>query len=643
MIPELAHLSAIVGFVCALVLCGAGFFGAYRDRVEVVNSCVPLAILQLFGLLTSFVLLAYSFSVDDFSVLYIAENSNSVLPWYYKISAVWGAHEGSFLLWTLVMSAWTASVALTGSRLSTDMRGYVLGTMGFINSAFLSFLLIASNPFERLVPNVPMNGADLNVILQDFGMIVHPPLLYIGYVGFSVAFAFAIGALLTGRVDGAWARWSRPWTNLAWAFLTIGIGLGSWWAYYELGWGGWWMWDPVENASFMPWLMGTALVHSLAVTEKRGVFKSWTVLLALLTFTLSLMGAFLVRSGVLTSVHAFAVDPERGLYLLVILIVVGAGGLALYGVRGAILRSRANYEGVSRELLLLINNALLVLSVATILLYTLYPLFYEWASGGERLSIGPPYFNRLFVPLMLVLTFFLAIVPFTRWKHTPIRLLKQSSMFLGFAFVLATAIMFGIFGEFSVVVWIPLILAVWILGTHAYEIFRQRKSFTLSFVGMATAHMGFALAVIGVAVTSVYSQSQNARVSVGDVVTLSGDSYELLAIDEVKGPNYSAHRGTVVVGDTTLLPERRQYMTRGGTITTEAGIEAGFWRDRYVSLGEPLPDGSWGMRVQDKPLVRWIWLGAIFAALGGIMAILDARYRRLALREASRISRMAEA
>lgn len=633
MIPELAHLAAVVGLVCAVCLGVGGYWGAARNRPLLVNSCVPIALMQFIGLLASFVLLAFSFSTDDFSVLYVAENSNSVLPWYYKISAVWGAHEGSFLLWTLVMAAWTVSVALTGTQLSQDMRGYVLGTMGWINTGFLLFLLVASNPFERLVPNVPENGADLNVILQDFGLIVHPPLLYIGYVGFSVAFAFAIGALLTGRVDGAWARWARPWTNLAWAFLTIGIALGSWWAYYELGWGGWWMWDPVENASFMPWLMGTALVHSLAVTEKRGVFKSWTVLLALMTFTLCLMGAFLVRSGVLTSVHAFAIDPERGLFLLVILIVVGAGALSLFGLRGAILRGRANYSGVSRELLLLINNAVLVLSVVTILLFTLYPLFHEWVTGGERMSIGSPYFNRVFIPLMFVLAFFLSIAPFTRWKRTSVAQLKKASTGLVIAFAIASLVALVLLSEFSFQVWLAILLACWILGNHAYEIYRQRRSLKLAFLGMACAHIGFAIAIIGVAVTSVYSESTDARVNVGDVVEVAGEQYHLTNIEVVKGPNYSSHRGTVVVGGKKLFPERRQYETRGGTITTEAGLDPGFLRDRFVSLGEPLPDGTWGIRVQNKPLVRWIWLGAIFIALGGILAILDARYRRLASRD----------
>ena len=408
-----------------------------------MGGCLPgFAAAQAGLILLGFALLTVSFLRDDFSVELAAAHSNTLLPWQYKFSAVWGNHEGSFLLWTLVMSGWTLAVALAGSRLEQAIFGRVMGVLGLLNVGFLLFLLLASNPFARLAPFVPQEGNDLNPLLQDFGQIVHPPMLYVGYVGFSVAFAFAVAALLSGRLDAAWARWSRPWTNVAWAFQTVGIALGSWWAYYELGWGGWWFWDPVENASFMPWLAGTALVHSLAVTEKRGAFKSWTVLLALATFSLCLVGAFIVRSGVLTSVHAFAVDPERGMFLLILLAIAVGGALALYAMRAPAIRSRLQYGGLSRELLLLVNNLLLVVAVAVIFIYTLYPLAYEAATGGDRISIGPPYFNRVFIPLMFVLAVFLALAPVARWKRTPLTVLRRIGVLLGIGVAL------GVVGSF---------------------------------------------------------------------------------------------------------------------------------------------------------------------------------------------------
>ncbi|MEC8868777.1 MAG: heme lyase CcmF/NrfE family subunit, partial [Pseudomonadota bacterium] len=428
--PEVGHLAAIVGFVAAIILSGLGHLGAATRRRNWVENSGSFAVLQLVALVVAFILLVHAFLVDDYSVVYVATNSNALLPWYYKVSAVWGAHEGSFLLWTLIMAMWTFAVAIAGRRLPYQMYGRVLGTLGLLNTGFLLFLLQTSNPFLRLVPNVPTVGADLNPLLQDFGLIVHPPLLYTGYVGFSVAFAFGVAGLISGRLDATWARWARPWSNVAWAFLTVGITLGSWWAYYELGWGGWWFWDPVENASFMPWLAGTALIHSLAVTEKRSAFRSWTVLLSILTFSLCLLGAFIVRSGVLTSVHAFAVDPERGVFLLVLLGITVGGSLALYAIRVPAIRSRIAYMGLSRELFLLINNVLFVVAVAVVFVGTLYPLAYEAVTGGDKISVGPPYFNRLFVPLMGLLAVFLALVPVARWKRTPIRLFRQVGLLL---------------------------------------------------------------------------------------------------------------------------------------------------------------------------------------------------------------------
>ena len=627
MIPELAHFLTCIAFVCTVVLLGAGFYTGKTQQPAGVVVCRSLATIQLAALGVAFGLLMYSFYVDDFSVLYVSQNSTVELPWYYKLSATWGAHEGSFLLWTLITAGWTFAVAVKARSMSIDMSGYVLGVMGAVNTGFLAYLLSESNPFLRLVPSVADSGADLNVILQDIGLIIHPPMLSIGYVGFSVAFAFAIAALLTGRLDSAWARWSRPWTHAAWAFLTVGIALGSWWAYYELGWGGWWFWDPAENASFMPWLAGTALIHSLSVTEKRGAFRSWTVLLAIMTFSLSLVGGFLIRSGVLTSVHAFAIDPERGLFLLGIIMALVIPSLVLFGLRATTLKSRIQYQGVSRELLLLINNALLVFALVNVLVFTIYPLIHEWLSGGEMISIGPPYFNSVFVPVMLVLTACLAITPVVRWKRTPMKLLKNASFILIGALIAAVLIGFVMSDVFELGALLVAGLAMWVIGMHVAEVWRRKGRMTTSMSGMFTAHIGFAVAVIGIAITTGYTHSTEERMQQGDVTQLNGRDYELLQIDEITGPNYIGHRAIFKVGELIIEPERRQYLTRQ-TVTTEAGINAGFTRDLFIALGEPLPDGSWGVRIQEKPLIRWIWLGAFIMALGGIIAVLDRRFKR---------------
>lgn len=632
MIPELAHFLCVLGFTSALALFATGFLSAKRNQASWLRTAKQIAVMQFVVLLASFVLLDIAFLRDDFTVQYIADNSNELLPWYFKASAMWGDHEGSFLLWTLVMAGWTCAVALRGRSLSVDMHGYVLGVMGLINGAFLLFLLAASNPFVRAFPLDFATGSDLNAILQDYGHLVHPPFLYFGYVGFSVAFAYAIAALLTGRIDAAWARWSRPWTNSAWAFLTIGIALGSWWAYYELGWGGWWFWDPVENASFMPWLAGTALIHSLAVSEKRGAFKSWTVLLALLTFTLSLIGAFLVRSGVLTSVHAFAIDPERGLYLAAIVTVVACSALLLYAFRASKLRSQIAYRGISREMLLLVNNMLLTLALAVIFLYTLYPLFYEWITGGERTSVGPPYFNRFFVPLMTVLAACLALAPISRWKRTSMRLFRPAWV------MLAASLLFGLIvpliysGALHLGVSLCVGIAIWIVSSHLAECYRNRRSLTLGFLGMNLAHVGFAITVIGVAITSGFSVSQDLRLSVGDEVRVGERTYTFEDLRRVEGPNYVADQAEFSVGAITLLPERRQYTTRN-TVTTEAAIRPGFTNDILISLGEPVGLDAWAVRIQEKPLIRWVWLGAFLAAIAGVLAICDVRYRRLRVRD----------
>jgi len=522
--------------------------------------------------------------------------------------------------------------------------------MSLLNFGFITFLLFTSNPFARLLPLPPPDGADLNPLLQDFGLIVHPPMLYTGYVGFSVAFAFAIAALLGGRLDGAWARWCRPWTNTAWAFLTVGIALGSWWAYYELGWGGWWFWDPVENASFMPWLVGTALVHSLAVTEKRGVFKSWTVLLAIAAFSLSLLGAFIVRSGVLTSVHAFAVDPTRGLFILGFLVVVIGGSLLLYAMRVPVIRSRTGFGGLSRELLLLVNNLLLILSMAVVLFGTLWPLAYEALTDGGKISVGPPYFNGIFLPLMALLALALGLSPMVRWKNTSLkkilRTLLTSAMLavlLGVVLPMAWLLLFD--AEISFAVVGALLLAGWIIATHLIDLWArvsQRSRPPAAYWGMFIAHLGFAVTIIGVAVTSVYSFEKDLRMVPGDRLTAGSIIYEFVGVSPVQGPNYVADRGHfgVIEGSQRyeLYPEKRRYKINNN-IMTEAAIEPGLLRDIYVSLGEALGSDeargttAWAVRVQRKPLVRWVWFGAMLMAIGGTWALFDKRYRRLAARE----------
>ncbi len=634
MIPEIGHFAVVAALVMAMSLAGAGLAGAATGRSTWVDACRGFAAAQAGLILLGFVLLTVSFLRDDFSVELAAAHSNTLLPWQYKFSAVWGNHEGSFLLWTLVMAGWTLAVALAGGRLEQAFFGRVMGVLGLLNVGFLLFLLLASNPFARLAPFVPQEGNDLNPLLQDFGQIVHPPMLYIGYVGFSVAFAFAVAALLSGRLDAAWARWSRPWTNVAWAFQTVGIALGSWWAYYELGWGGWWFWDPVENASFMPWLAGTALVHSLAVTEKRGAFKSWTVLLALATFSFCLVGAFIVRSGVLTSVHAFAVDPERGLFLLILLAVAIGGALTLYAMRAPAIRSRLQYGGLSRELLLLVNNLLLVVAVAVIFIYTLYPLAYEAATGGDRISIGPPYFNRVFVPLMFVLAGFLALAPGARWKRTPLTVLRRIAVLFGIGAALGGLASLLLVGVLKPAATLAVALATWIVATHVDDFGKRRGARPLGYLGMVTAHVGFAVCMVGVAVTSEYSQGIDARMAVGESVEVGGVSYTLTALDRVRGPNYMADRAVFKTDDgVRLAPEKRTYFARGD-VMTEAAIRPGFFGDRYVTLGEPVADDAWGVRIEHKPMVRWIWLGALLMAFGGLVAMADGRYRRLASRDA---------
>ncbi|RRW09482.1 heme lyase CcmF/NrfE family subunit [Stutzerimonas stutzeri] len=639
MIPELGHLAMILALCLAVVQATLPLIGAWRGDRQWMGLAQPAAWGQFAFLGFSFACLTYAFMVDDFSVAYVAHNSNSALPWYYKFSAVWGAHEGSLLLWAFILAGWTFAVAIFSRQLPEDMLARVLGVMGLISIGFLLFLIVTSNPFERLLPQVPMDGRDLNPLLQDFGLIVHPPMLYMGYVGFSVAFAFAIAALLGGRLDAAWARWSRPWTLVAWAFLGLGIALGSWWAYYELGWGGWWFWDPVENASFMPWLVGSALIHSLAVTEKRGVFKSWTVLLAIAAFSLSLLGTFLVRSGVLTSVHAFATDPERGVFILVFLLMVVGGSLTLFALRAPVVKSQVGFGLWSRETLLLVNNLLLVVATAMILLGTLYPLLLD-ALSGAKLSVGPPYFNAMFVPLMAALMLTLGVGIMVRWKDTPVKWL------LGMLTpVLITSVVLGglgslLFGDFNWAVLAVSLLAAWVViasvrdlldKTRHKGLLKGARSLAPSYWGMHLAHLGLAVCAIGVVLTSHQSSERDLRLAPGESLSLGGYEFVFEGAVHHEGPNFTSDKATIRVFDgdkqiATLHPEKRLYTVQQMPMT-EAGIDAGFTRDLYVALGEPLGDGAWAVRVHIKPFVRWIWLGALMMGLGGALAASDRRYR----------------
>jgi cytochrome c-type biogenesis protein CcmF len=635
MIAEFGQLSLALAACLALAAGVAGLFTHAPGLGLLRQSATSMVVGQFVFTGFAFVALVWSFVTDDFSVAYVANHSNSLLPWPYKISATWGGHEGSFLLWILIMSTWM--LALTTRRANYPERFFsrVIGVMSFLNLGFISFSLFTSNAFTRMIPMTPADGGDLNPLLQDFGLIVHPPLLYAGYVGLAVPFAFALAAMFERRVDSAWARWSRPWTNFAWAFLTIGIALGSWWAYYELGWGGWWFWDPVESASFMPWLAATALIHSLAVTEKRGTFKSWTLLLAITAFSLSLLGAFIVRSGVLTSVHAFAVDPERGMFILLFLAVVVGGSLTLYGLRASGQRAEVGFKIFSREFFMLFNNVIFVVALAVVLWGTLAPIGYEAISGG-RISIGKPFFNMFFVPLMLVLGLAVALVPVLNWKRTPWQNVKRTlTQWLPVAAVLA-----GLGWYFtepkSLSVFAALIVALWIITTHAVDIWRRSRSGRgqpLAYWGMTVAHLGFAVSVIGVAVTTTQSIEEDVRMEPQGVTTLGDAEVRFLGVRDVKGPNYEAQQGIFVVtsasGDTfELRPEKRRYLA-GGNMMTEAGIQAGLFADTYISLGEPVGDVAWAVRMHHKPLVRWVWLGALMMGFGGALAVLDKRYRRL--------------
>ena len=642
MIPEAGQIALIIALCLSALLGTVPMVGAWRGQRWAMNLAPSLAAGVFVFLSIAFACLTVVFLQDDFSVKVVASNSNSLLPSMYKFSAVWGNHEGSLLLWVWILGAWSLAVAIASRGLPLVVLSRVLAVLGLIGVGFIALSLFTSNPFERLLPGVAAEGNDLNPLLQDPGLIIHPPLLYMGYVGLAVPFAFAVAALMGGRLDASWAKWSRPWTNVAWAFLTLGIMLGSWWAYYELGWGGWWFWDPVENASFMPWLVGTALVHSLAVTEKRGLFRSWTVLLAIAAFSLSLLGTFLVRSGVLTSVHAFAADPERGLFILIFLVLVVGGSLTLYAFRAPTVASPISYELESRESLLLANNLIFAVSAIVVLLGTLFPLLMD-ALGQGKYSVGPPYFNAVFVPAMALLAPFMAAGPISRWKQDSSKrwLTELGVPAVVCVFVALAAPYVGV-GEVNVWASLSVLLAAWLVLGLARDLQTRMRGVTSgsavfarlspSYLGMLMAHFGFALTLIGATFVTQFSAERDLRMVVGDTVILNGYTFTLDELTVVEGPNYAADRGIFSVSIdgtffTTLMPEKRRYVA-SGQIMTEAAIDAGVMRDLYIALGEPLGDGAWSVRVQHKPLIRWIWCGALMIGVGGLTTSFDRRYRR---------------
>ena len=647
MIPEIGQLALALALCLALAQSSLGLVGATRGNPVWMGAARPAAQGQCVFVAIAFGCLTYAFVANDFSVAYVASNSNSALPVAYRVTGVWGGHEGSILLWTLILGVWTVGVTFFSRHLPDDMVARVLAVMGVVSAGFLLFTLFTSNPFLRVFP-APADGRDLNPLLQDPGMVIHPPMLYMGYVGFSIAFSFAIAALLSGRLDAAWARWSRPWTTAAWAFLTVGIALGSGWAYYELGWGGWWFWDPVENASFMPWLVGTALIHSLAVTEKRGAFRSWTVLLAIVAFALSLLGTFLVRSGVLTSVHAFAVDPTRGIFILGLFALFIGGALVLYAWRTSRIGLGGDFELVSRESMLLVNNVFFAAAAGTVFLGTIFPLAMDALKLGKY-SVGPPYFEIVFVPLMAPALFLMGIGPLARWKKAN---LPDIGTRLRWAFVASLAAALAIpfaMGRWSVLVALGVLLAAWVAasgGVQLYERVRNAAGGTSAWArlrstpranyGMLLAHFGVAVFVVGVTLVKGYESEKDVRMEPGDTVDLGGYTFRFDGVRDVTGPNYVAARAQIRVtrnGNlvTTLYPEKRIYRVQNMPMT-EAAIDPGFTRDLYVSLGDAVSDTAWVVRAHHKPFVDWIWGGCLLMALGGALAASDRRYRLAARR-----------
>ncbi len=646
MVPEIGNIALTLALVLSILLAVYPLWGAHRQHETLMATAKPLAIGLFLFTLIAYVCLTYAFVTDDFSVAYVAQHSNSRLPIYYKITAVWGGHEGSFLLWVLMLSVWTVAVAIFSKGIPLAMVARVLSVLGMVGIGFYLFMLLTSNPFNSMLPFFPVDGRDLNPLLQDFGMIIHPPMLYMGYVGFSVAFAFAISALISGQLDSTWARWSRPWVIAAWAFLTVGIALGSWWAYYELGWGGWWFWDPVENASFMPWLVGTALMHSLAVTEKRKAFKSWTVLLAIAAFSLSLLGTFLVRSGVIVSVHSFASDPTRGLFILGILIVLSGFGLLLYALRASSLKSPGRYQAFSREVLLMGNNVFLCAATLVVLLGTLLPLVHKELGLGS-ISVGAPFFNQMFTLLIVPFVLMLGLGPLTRWKQQKASELQKQLLLAGGIALSAGVLVNFTYDTPTFMGVLGMVLVFWILVTTTQEVMQRisampdnNDNYTLiqklgkltpSHWGMVLGHVGFAILIIGVTLVSNYELERDVRMDVGDTVTLSGYDFTFKAVKDIEGPNYNADAGVFDVSRNgefiaQLVPEKRLYIVQRMPMT-EAAIHSTIARDLFIAMGEPLDNGAWAIRIYIKPFVIWLWAGAVVMAIGGIFSISDKRYR----------------
>lgn len=642
MVPEIGHFALIVALTLAIVQTVLPIAGATFGRSAWMNVARPAAQGQFVFVALSFACLIYIFVNNDYSVAYAANHSNSKLPTIYKVAGVWGGHEGSLLLWVLFLNVWTVAVTVFSRTLDNAMVSRVIGVLGFVSIGFLLFMLVTSNPFDRMIP-AAADGRDLNPLLQDPGLVIHPPMLYMGYVGFSVAFAFAIAALMSGKLDATWARWSRPWTIAAWVFLTCGVALGSWWAYYELGWGGWWFWDPVENASFMPWLVGTALMHSLAVTDKRGTFRSWTVLLAIMAFSLSLLGTFLVRSGVLVSVHAFATDPERGVFILLFLAIVIGISLGLFAWRAPRMGFGGGFSMFSRETLLLTGNVLVSVAAAMVLLGTLYPIAHQYFTGSN-LSVGKPYFDLFFFLLMTPVVLLMGVGPVLRWKQADAKEAIGRLRWALVGAVLAALIIPPLMGGFTPFVPVGVFLAFWLFGTTIANLVSRVRTLTSSdgvraklgkqpihYFGMLVAHFGVGVFILGVTLVSGYQEEKDVRMEVGDTVDLKGFTFRFDGVTRVPGPNYMAERGSLTLSQggvpyIVLHPEKRIYNVQQNPMT-EAGIDSGFFRQLYVALGEPLERGAWSVRVYYKPFVTWIWTGAALMALGGILAASDRRYR----------------
>ena len=641
MMAELGNYALALSLAVSILLAIFSLLGAEKNIVSFMRLARPMTYGLFVSLTISFGTLFYLFAVNDFSVQYVVNNSNSNLPLHYRLSAVWGSHEGSLLLWIWLLTFWSAAVAIFSKHLPQEAVARVLGIMGLISVGFLIFVLFTSNPFSRTFPNFPVDGKELNPMLQDVGLIFHPPLLYLGYVGFSVAFAFALASLMSGKLDSAWARWSRPWTMAAWVFLTLGIVLGSWWAYYELGWGGWWFWDPVENSSFMPWLAGTALIHSLAVTEKRSTFKAWTVLLAILAFSLCLLGTFLVRSGILVSVHAFASDPTRGLYILAYLIVVIGGSLLLYAYKGSQIRSRQNAERYSRESMLLLNNILLMTALCVVFLGTLLPLVHKQLGLGT-ISVGAPFFNQMFLIIMTPFALLLGIGPLVKWRRDAFSAVRKP-VIISLIFTLAAGFGLPYFLQdritISSVLGTMMVVFIVLLNlyelhqraTHKYPFFKGILKLSRSQWGMVLAHLGIAMTIWGIAFSQNYSIERDVRMNVGDHTTIGDYEFKFNGIQDTNGANYLGGQAKIEVYKKTqpeavLFAEKRFY-TVSKMSMTEAAIDWGFTRDLYVALGERLEDGSWAIRLYYKPFIRWIWFGGLFMALGGILCLFDRRYR----------------